>query len=241
MCFSAGASFVAGSILALLGFFALKKSPHNYKFFALIPLFFAIQQFSEGVTWLILEGFEKSSGVLRTPLVFIIAPLSRLSNALHIAHYYSFIKKITIYIFLFFALIVWPFWLPFSCLHFEHTRLRRLALQVFLFLGSLLSLFLLGNLLLYGATASIVQSHIVYVNPIIFPGHSIIGTILYCCITAGSLLTSSLAGAPLLGVVMLLSAGLSWYAWHTAFVSVWCFFAALLSVLIITILPRKMK
>lgn len=239
MCFSAGASFVGSGILALLGFFAIKRAPRDYRFFALIPVFFAVQQFSEGIIWLILGAFEESSGPFNAPLMIVLAPLGVLAKALHVARYYNTIKTIAAYIFLFFALIVWPFWIPFSCLHFERERLRRLLLQVLLFLGSLLSLFLLGNLLLYGATVSIIEYHLVYVNPIVFPGYSVFGAILYCCITAGSLVISSLPGAPLLGLVMLCSAGISWYLWYTAFVSVWCFFAALLSVVIVFIIPKK--
>jgi hypothetical protein len=50
MCFSAGASFGAGIILAVISVASLKKvkhTPHN--FFAIIPLIFCIQQISEGL------------------------------------------------------------------------------------------------------------------------------------------------------------------------------------------------
>ena len=55
MCFSASASFGAGIVISTIGVVTLKKvsSPAHY-YFALIPLFFAIQQFAEGFLWLAL-------------------------------------------------------------------------------------------------------------------------------------------------------------------------------------------
>lgn len=239
MCFSAGASFATAGILALLGSIALHRASNAYRFLAMIPVFFAIQQCAEGITWLILEGFNKADfGILGAPLAIIAAPLGVLAKALELARYYTFLQTITMYVFLFFALIIWPFWIPLSCLRLERQRLRRHILHILLFLGTLLSLFLLGNLLIYGATISVVQHHIVYINPIIYPEYSYLGTILYCVITAGSFIVSSIAGAPLLGIMIALSAGISWYLWYAAFVSVWCFFAAVLSVTIIALIPH---
>jgi hypothetical protein len=59
MCFSAGASFTASSVLLLTGgyslFQAIKHNP-KYIFLALVPLLFAIQQAIEGGVWLDLKN-----------------------------------------------------------------------------------------------------------------------------------------------------------------------------------------
>jgi hypothetical protein len=53
MCFSATASFSAGTVLLGLGALTLKLVRHPRELmFAAIPLLFAIQQWTEGVIWL---------------------------------------------------------------------------------------------------------------------------------------------------------------------------------------------
>ena len=53
MCFSATASFSAGTVLLGLGTLALKSADRPRELmFAAIPLLFAIQQLTEGVIWL---------------------------------------------------------------------------------------------------------------------------------------------------------------------------------------------
>lgn len=55
MCFSASSSFGAAIVISTIGVMAIKKVsiPAHY-FFPLIPLFFAMQQFAEGILWLAL-------------------------------------------------------------------------------------------------------------------------------------------------------------------------------------------
>lgn len=49
MCFSAGASFAAGTILSIVGVVAINKTDYKKQFFfAATPLLFAVQQFAEG-------------------------------------------------------------------------------------------------------------------------------------------------------------------------------------------------
>jgi len=61
MCFSAGASFTAGTLLTFAGTETLRKVHKPSQIvFASIPLFFAFQQFAEGVLWLVVAK-KKSS------------------------------------------------------------------------------------------------------------------------------------------------------------------------------------
>src|SRR3990167_10540843 len=53
MCFSATASFIAGSALSAIGVVTIKKTKRKAEIpFAMIPLLFGIQQIIEGVVWL---------------------------------------------------------------------------------------------------------------------------------------------------------------------------------------------
>ncbi|HEY4478066.1 MAG TPA: DUF6629 family protein [Candidatus Paceibacterota bacterium] len=55
MCFSAGASFVAGGSLAVIGGASLKVAKKEEKILAIFPLIFGIQQLLEGIQWLYLK------------------------------------------------------------------------------------------------------------------------------------------------------------------------------------------
>jgi len=53
MCFSATASFTAAAVLSAAGIASIKKAPHKRDWFlAAIPLLFGIQQFFEGMIWI---------------------------------------------------------------------------------------------------------------------------------------------------------------------------------------------
>ena len=97
MCFSASASFGAGIVLSAIGIASIKKSETKPQlFFASIPLFFAVQQITEGFLWLALS--KPDYALLRWPAT---------------------------YIFLFFAQVVWPFWVPFAILMLEKEQKQK--------------------------------------------------------------------------------------------------------------------
>ena len=53
MCFSATASFIAGVSLSVFGVATVKKAKRKAEIpFAMIPLFFGVQQIIEGMLWL---------------------------------------------------------------------------------------------------------------------------------------------------------------------------------------------
>jgi hypothetical protein len=53
MCFSAPASFIAGSVLSAAGVVTVKKAKKRGELpFAFIPLIFGIQQLTEGIVWI---------------------------------------------------------------------------------------------------------------------------------------------------------------------------------------------
>lgn len=58
MCFSPAVSFVSSADLIAIGIFTLTISAMHEILFASIPLLFAVQQFIEGVLWLVLVPFS---------------------------------------------------------------------------------------------------------------------------------------------------------------------------------------
>ena len=239
MCFSASASFTAGVGLTLIGIVALLRAPRGYRLLASIPFLFALQQFSEGIVWLILTGVQSAESVARSPLGLLIAPMRVFTKGLKIPVHVDAILTAAVLTFLFFALVIWPFWLPLACLRCETNNFRSHIIFSLWFMGSIISCIMLFGLVDYGADAKIVGGHIVYITKSIMPRVSWMNVLLYTCATIGPLLVSSLPGASIIGGAILASELLAWHFWHAAFVSTWCFFAAILSLLIIGVLPDK--
>lgn len=202
MCFSAGASFSAGSILSTAGVLSIRRAPdRGARCFAAIPLLFGLQQLSEGVLWLALQG--------RLPENF---------------------ETWSMYIFLFFAQVMWPSWVPLSFYLLEKKRpSSALTLRWFVALGLLVSA--LNGWLLYakGAHASIQTYHVEYIlgRHEGWAGKGVAA--LYLVVTIVPPFFSARPGMRQLGLVLALSAVITYLMYFTWFVSVWCFFAAIIS------------
>lgn len=124
MCFSAEASFTVAAVVGSVGCYLVYKFWNDKRrFLAMIPLFFAIQQFCEGVVWV----------------------------ALNTNHYPDFFSSLAQYTYMFFAYLFWPIWMPFAFMWAEREPLRRAYIALFVFLGSLIFIFDGYQLLVYGA------------------------------------------------------------------------------------------
>ena len=68
MCFSATASFTAGSVLSAVGIATIMKAERKSEVpFAMIPLLFGVQQFIEGVVWLTLRDVPSANAYIEGP------------------------------------------------------------------------------------------------------------------------------------------------------------------------------
>lgn len=203
MCFCASASFIAGAFLLVVGAIALRKTRSSSAImFASIPLFFGLQQIAEGFVWLTAD----------------------------MATYYPWhtIAKVG---FLFFAFIIWPTWIPLSLYKLESNSFRKKILFFFICYGLFISSSLLAALIWYGPVTHIEQ-HISYqiLPEEIFSLPVLI--VLYATSTVAPFFVASSTLAWFLGTCFLISALISYYVFTRYFVSVWCFFAALISIFI---------
>ena len=200
MCFSATASFVAGTTLSGIGVAALRNTQHRNELpFAMIPLLFGVQQLTEGVVWL---TFGRD-----VPLL----------------------KHVMTYAFASFAYVVWPMYAPFALAVLEKVQWRKRAIFAFLGAGIVVAVYLLNNITTGPVVATVVGKHIVYVaQPISWPAVPV----LYLAATCVSGFFSSHLFVRLFGVLALVAAIVAYVVHVEALVSVWCFFAAVLSTLI---------
>jgi hypothetical protein len=212
MCFSASASFGASIVLGSVGLATLRKIKQPSQIpFAAIPLMFAIQQVSEGMLWIGLSDPSHASW----------------------SHF-------PVYIFLTFAQIVWPSWIPFSVILLEKDRVRKKTLMIFLGLGLFISIYLLYCLFAYQISAEIRGGHIHYTLNFPFAFSSLSG-VFYFIPTVVSLFVSGLKRIWILGLAILLSFVATQVFFEDYVISIWCFFAAILSVLVLWITSQFNK
>lgn len=133
------------------------------------------------------------------------------------------------YGFLFFAFLLWPTYLPLAAYAMERDKRRQRVLLLFVGAGIMASLFLLLVLLSQSFGISIVQRSVQYgiVAPFVD-----VGVFVYVFIVCGSMLIASSRYLQLFGALIAGAFAVSYLFFEYAFTSVWCFFAAALSVVV---------
>jgi hypothetical protein len=212
MCFSSEASFVTGTVLVGTGILSLKIVPEKkYIVFAGIPVLFGIQQLIEGILWL---SFTHSE--------------------------YQGLKILSTYAFLLFAQVIWPVWVPLSVLLMEKNEKRKKILRAFLWIGIVLAAYLGYCLLNYEVYANVGEHHIHY--SLLFPTQfKWLSGLFYFFPTTISPFISSAKKNWIIGGLLILSHVISKIFFHDYLISVWCFMAALISLIVIAEIRSLMQ
>lgn len=177
---------------------------------ALTPILFGVQQAVEGFVWLSL-----------------------------INEYFAFLTKPMAIIFLMFALMLWPLWSALSMFFVEQNRYRKQLLMIVIMFSCLLAIYAIYPLFLSPVNASIAQHSILYIfyePPLCIYW---IFALCYALATIGPLFVSSLQGTKIAGSLIIIVFFIAYYIKQATFGSVWCFFAALISALVLLLLPQK--
>lgn len=204
MCFSATASFVAGTTLSAIGVQTLREAKDRSEIpVALIPLLFGIQQLVEGVLWL---TFQYNAPITQLVMTYVYSGFSH---------------------------VLWPMFIPFAMLCLERDPWRRRALLGFEAIGVAVGLYLLYFIVSKPVVAEIdelhVVRHMIYESPHFF---NIPVMLLYVSATCLSCFVSSHRYVRLFGLLELVAFVAAYLFYVGALVSIWCFFAAILSVMI---------
>ena len=212
MCFSAGASFTAGVVLTVVGTGTLKKVHKPSQIvFASITVFFALQQFIEGILWLTITH----TGYLR-------------------------LQTIATQIFIVMAQVVWPAMIPVSVLLMEKNKTRKRILLALLIAGMSIALSNLYGLVLYPVHADISSRHLVYQNDL-HNAFGKTALMLYFVVTVLPFFVSGVKRMYALGIIMAFSFMVSAVFYMKCLTSVWCFFAAVISFVIYFIVRDSRK
>lgn len=218
MCFSATASFALSAGLVPSGLYAMataRRANPEWLPFAAYPLAFGVQQAFEGIVWLGVAGGSEAT----------IAIAGRG--------------------FLFFSHLFWLTWVPLSVWMIETVPTRRRAVGVLTLLGLLYGLSVSLPSLLIGDWLDIilVNRSLEYSTTLIYDGY--VGRfalrMVYAALVVGALLLSSDRRIRVFGALVCASLVVTYAFFAYAFISVWCFFAAVLSVYLVVIVVRDSR
>ena len=165
-----------------------------------IPFFFAIQQLAEAGVW---ATFDYDWGLQW--------------------------RNLFSYSFLFFAFIIWPVWIPYSFYKLERDKRHQKILRWIFFLGIIISVYLLCQMLTNPITITVVRNSISYYLDSTNFVDNIYLICIYAFIVISPCFVSTLPRAKVFGILLFLSLVVSCLIYYYAFTSVWCFFAAILS------------
>lgn len=202
-------NFGIGVVLSVIGFRSIRNVSRSTQYlFAYIPLLFAVQQFAEGILWIILPG----------------------SNYLHL-------ERVCTAVFLVTAQVIWPVWIPLSILLIEKNALLRKMLAFLTGIGFLVSLFFAWCFITYGAVARIGGHHICYQQtyPIIF---NEIEGYLYVIVVLFPPFLTRFKRLWIMGSAIFISYLITKIYYDNYLISVWCFFASMISLMVYWVLPE---
>lgn len=206
MCFSATASFVSGAVLCTLGAVTLERTllPRE-RAIASVPFIFGVQQIIEGLIWISSTEVVTSTGLILMGSKFLT------------------------YSFSFFSLILWPIFLPASVALIEPRESAKRGMRALLLPAAITTIYFIYVMFHFPIYSLILENHIQYhftTHPPIFISLCYcIGSVVPCFLSTHYWIKG--VGGVLGGALIF-----SHIYFDDSFVSVWCFFSALMSVFI---------
>ena len=203
MCFSATASFSAGALLLGIGTLTLRSA-------------LAVNQL-RALPFAAIPSLFAFQQLIEGVIWLTFGDEATLMNSV-MTHVYSF-----------FSHVLWPVYVPVAVLLMQPAGWRRRALITFVAAGAAVGAYLLYVLVVFPIVSRPTGQHVEYVSPHFFAA---VTMTLYLLSTTISPLLSTHRMVVVFGALALLSFGAAYAFYATWFISVWCFFAALLSAVV---------
>ncbi len=210
MCFSATASFGASIVLGVTSIATIRKVNTPSQYpFASIPFVFAIQQGIEGIVWLSLSHPEWEKYQHAASLAYLII-----------------------------AQVVWSVFLPMTFLLFEKNPNRKKLIRPFLVPGIIVAVYFLYCLFSFQMVITNTDHHVFY--NLDFPRLLIpFAAAFYLIATVIPPLLSKDIRIKLIGIVLLTSYIVARIFFQPSLISVWCFFAIVIGILVYLVMQDK--
>lgn len=219
MCLSATVSYSSAAVLVGAGAYAVRQAgrlPRRYLMWALVPIFFGVQQAFEGRVWQELDAGDAGAAV-----PFALG-------------------------FHFFSHFLWLWWLPLASFLVEPGKIRKRVFGGCAVFGACAGTLVYSVMLFHPGSMSVaVREHSIaydFSSPWRSPIHlPITPAALYALTVLVPLLFSSHRKIRVFAVLAVLSSVLASQAYGYAYVSVWCFFAAVLSLYLVWMIRHVAK
>lgn len=206
MCFSAAGSFSVATVIAGIGVVGIvQKTPPTHRMLAAVPMMFAAQQVAEGIVWLTIGD-----------------PAHQAANGAAVAAFLAF------------ALVVWPLWVPLSLMMAERNARRRRILAGIAWAGAVVSVYA-AQMLVRGQPRARVAGHSIAYD-YARSGPAVVLALYLPAYVLPSVIPffiSTISRAKVMGVVLSVALLATFVLQRQALTSVWCFFAAILSAVIV--------
>lgn len=164
------------------------------------------------------------------PLLFAVQQLTEGVIWWTFSHDAPLLNRVATHGYSFFSHVLWPVYVPLAVLPMEPPGWRRTALAVVVAVGVAVGAYLLYVLLAFPVVSQPVGQHIEYLSPHFFAALTMT---LYLIATTASLVLSSHMRVRVFGASSVLAFVVAYAFYARWFISVWCFLAALLSVLVL--------
>jgi hypothetical protein len=163
------------------------------------------------------------------PLLFGIQQAIEGVVWLSFSYHAPLIHALATYGFAFFAYAFWPMFIPFAVRHLEKEVWRKKVLSLFQIIGLAVGIYITYYMLSSGVTSAVTHESITYNFDQPFGNYAFV---LYIIAGCGSFFVSSKKNINFLGLLLVISLMMAYFFFSTYVVSTWCFFAAILSIII---------
>ena len=218
MCFSTTASLTTAAILIPSGLYCInsaKQLDKSYWAIAMLPFIFGLQQLLEGGVWFSLENGNTSDAHILS-LGFVL-----------------------------FSHLFWLGWVGFSSYLVESSESYKFIFKWFAITGILFGASMYLPLLIYPhwLTTTIINYSIYYNFNFIFDPYisKTMLALIYSGFVILPLFLSSNRYLNILGIMIFVSGLFSWEVYNSVFVSVWCYFAAIISLYIFYVISFRIN
>ena len=199
MCFSATVSFIAGASLSLVGLLSIS--------------------YAQSLKQRMIAAIPLSFGIQQIAEGIVWKGIEARSD--------MFVSY-GAYTYLFFAFFFWPVWIPLTMRTIESHAARRSVLTLFLLMGAGLGTYLMYQVSTYGIIVRMTDCHIMYAIALATQTY-FVQMIIYLLATVVPFFIVLNSRINIMGIAMTFSYLLTYLFYITTFVSVWCFFAAIIS------------
>ncbi len=179
---------------------------------------------------------KKKSELLFASIPLLFGIQQAIEGAVWVSFGSSAVNTVATYTYSIFSHVLWPIFAPASILLLEKDPVRRRILQIFTGIGFAVGIYLFYFIFRDGVASQILNQSVAYNSShLYFP----FVLTLYVFTTCISFFISSNKIINIIGVVMIISFFIAGWFFSETFISVWCFFAAILSVLIYWYFKQK--